>query len=674
MATCLFAALAFWAFMATWPPGVLFVFVTAGWLALEILVRIVRDEDPAPPVTAGALVFLFTSALMIPHTVSTGLWSFTTVDFSLLQPLVSVLFAVLLIGFAIAGRAWRANDLPLWGYPTSAGIGGLAGLGLLALIVPAFLNELLSGASWVFGSTMGWIPGLDAPHTRLTIAEAQPRSFGSFYSDFGVLAYTALIGWVLSVVDLKREGNSRDALMVVWGFFAVSAAMTQARFTYFLAIAVPVLNAKLAKRMFDGARAMSDPGEDGRAEDRISPQTGKAIVIGLLVLMLFPVHVTGFTNTDCSGDLNAWTQAGCLGPSREDTTWWEETTWLQENTPSGGVDLTSSYERPDGAFDYPGEAYGVLSWWDYGHQIQWDGQRAPIANPFQQQAPLASEIFTAHPQEANETSEALAMEILDEYLGEGNQARYLMIDDAMVTGKFSAITVWSGEEEAFQPTQRPFTVEDEDGNLQTVDLPSMPEEARSMFLQEIYHEDASGFEQYRLVRENPTYAWIGTAAQLTPDGRIMLEAYNRVLGLGGPDDVPFPSLTYHSGDEVIQATENQLIYDVNVQSTLKTYERVPGATLQGTTDPGATIHVEVPLIVEPTQRAFTYEQTTTAAPDGTFNLTVPYSTTDPVPIQDGGTNAEVLAQGPYTIQTADATTTVHVPDASVLNGETIRVD
>lgn len=674
MATCLFAALAFWALMATWPPGVLFVFVAGGWLVLEVLVRVAREEDPGAPVVGGVLVFVFTSILMVPYTLGTARWGFATVDFSLLQPVVPLLVAGSLLGLALAGRAWRARDLPLWGYPTSAGVGGLAGLGLLALVVPAFTDQLFSGASWVFGSTMGWLPGLETPHTRLTISEAQPRSFGSFYSDFGMLAYTALAGWFMSVVDLKREGGSRDALLVVWGFFTLSAAMTQGRFTYFFAIAVLVLNAKLAKRLFDAAQAMSDPGDDAREADRISPGTGRAIVVGLLVLMLLPVNVMGFTNTDCQGDLNAWTQAACLGPNRESQAWWEEATWLKENTPQGGVDLAASYGSPDGRFAYPPEAYGVLSWWDYGHQIQWDGERAPVANPFQQQAPLASQIFTAYPQDANETSEALALDILDAYLGPGNQARYLMIDDAMVTGKFSAITVWSGDEDAYQPTDRSFAVEVEEGEMQRVDLPSLPDQVRSMFLQSIYREDASGFEHYRLVRENPTYAWIGTAAQVTEQGRIFLDAYNRVLGIGGPDEVPFPTLTYDSGDEVIQAGENQLIYDVTVESTLKTYEHVPGATLTGTASPGETIHVEAPLTVEPTGRAFTYEQTTRAHEDGTFNVTVPYSTTDPVPIQEGGTNTQVTATGPYTVRTGDDTRTVHVPDASVLDGETLPLD
>ena len=37
----------------------------------------------------------------------------------------------------------------------------------------------------------------------------------------------------------------------------------------------------------------------------------------------------------------------------------------------------------DGTYLYPASAYGVMSWWDYGHDIEYVAQRIPNANPFQ---------------------------------------------------------------------------------------------------------------------------------------------------------------------------------------------------------------------------------------------------------------------------------------------------
>ena len=34
-------------------------------------------------------------------------------------------------------------------------------------------------------------------------------------------------------------------------------------------------------------------------------------------------------------------------------------------------------------FHYPPQAYGVMSWWDYGHLITYIAKRIPNANPFQ---------------------------------------------------------------------------------------------------------------------------------------------------------------------------------------------------------------------------------------------------------------------------------------------------
>lgn len=77
-----------------------------------------------------------------------------------------------------------------------------------------------------------------------------------------------------------------------------------------------------------------------------------------------------------------------IGPGAA-TQWNGSPTWMQSNTPAEGelgdesnrMEYYGTYEYTDG-FDCPDDAYGVTSWWDYGHWTTVLGERAPNANPF----------------------------------------------------------------------------------------------------------------------------------------------------------------------------------------------------------------------------------------------------------------------------------------------------
>ncbi|TKX83278.1 oligosaccharyl transferase, archaeosortase A system-associated, partial [Halorubrum sp. SS5] len=71
-------------------------------------------------------------------------------------------------------------------------------------------------------------------------------------------------------------------------------------------------------------------------------------------------------------------QAGNSSQPGSVVQWDESLQWMNDETPQPGelegadnpMELYGTYERPaDGDFDYPEGAYGVQSWWDYGHWI-----------------------------------------------------------------------------------------------------------------------------------------------------------------------------------------------------------------------------------------------------------------------------------------------------------------
>ena len=122
--------------------------------------------------------------------------------------------------------------------------------------------------------------------------------------------------------------------------------------------------------------------------------------------------------------------------------WRESLDWMGNNTPETGVNYTTIYNPQ--TFQYPPEAYGVMSWWDYGHMITYIAKRIPNANPFQQGVvgPAGSANFFMS------ISEDEGNQVLDRA-----KTRYIITDIEMDTGKFWAMATWYNASAAASPYQ-----------------------------------------------------------------------------------------------------------------------------------------------------------------------------------------------------------------------------
>ena len=128
--------------------------------------------------------------------------------------------------------------------------------------------------------------------------------------------------------------------------------------------------------------------------------------------------------------------------------WYTSCVWLMNNTPSPGMDIYTIYPRPPNGqqYPYPDTAYGVMSWWDYGHYMETIGHRMPNANPFQEGignatagTPGSSPYFLAE----NESEAEKVLTNLDKNRSIYLTTRYVMPDIEMAISKFYAMTAWS---------------------------------------------------------------------------------------------------------------------------------------------------------------------------------------------------------------------------------------
>jgi dolichyl-diphosphooligosaccharide--protein glycosyltransferase len=235
-----------------------------------------------------------------------------------------------------------------------------------------------------------------------------------------------------------------------------------------------------------------------------------------------------------------------------------------------------------------------------------------------------------------------------------------MIDDQMAAGKFSAIATWTGDGPGQYFSRQEFQVAGSQAQLVGTN-----DRYEDTMLAKLYLQDARGLSHYRLVHETGDSA-IVSVAQRTPQGFQSTNFINQRLT--------------QSVLTTVQQRQDLFFYNIRQPATVKTFERVPGATLTGQveTDNATTVYATVRLQTN-RDRNFTYVQSVQTDGDGRFEVTVPYATTDTVGPEEGGTDSAVEAVGKYELFAGNpiapsARGNTSVPEPAIYDGETITVE
>jgi dolichyl-diphosphooligosaccharide--protein glycosyltransferase len=506
----------------------------------------------------------------------------------------------------------------------------------------------------------------------------------------------ALVAALLVGATLRRRYDADRLLFLVWAAFVAAAAFTQVRFNYYLVLVVATMNAYLVGELF---RYLDLTSIATAVEDIDGYQVLAVLAVVMLVVtpgLIVPLQVRDTGSPGLDRTTPAWESARNVGPGGY-TEWDDSLQWMQENTPRegnlGGADNADrfeyygQYDRTDD-FQYPEGTYGVQSWWDYGHWITVGGERVPNANPFQQGATAAANYLLA-------PDESAARETLASRSTEGERTRYVMVDWQMATpgSKFGApITFYDRSNVSSRDFYHAvYGVSDQSGQAR---LGSRALIRTQRYYESLmtrlyyYHGSAQSPEPIVLDWEPRQVAYGGGSVTVngTPAGGPAVKQFNsteearayvrndstsQVGGVG-----PFPS-------ERVPALEHYRLVDVSEESALdstqyrrlqagtarttrvapeflsptppsyvKTFERVPGATVQGSgAMPNEPVTAEVPIHIPETNTTFQYSQRTTADENGEFTMTLPYATTgyDEYGPDEGYTDTSLRAEGPYNI-------------------------
>ncbi|WP_435127678.1 oligosaccharyl transferase, archaeosortase A system-associated [Halobaculum sp. D14] len=523
---------------------------------------------------------------------------------------------------------------------------------------------------------------------------------------FGVDPQLAGLGLVAALIFGAAARVRYDAELlfaVIWAAFITSAAFTQVRFNYYLAVSVAAFNAYFLREVLRIAGVeLSTDISTPDVELYQALVVAAAVMVVLVPVLTVPLTIanTGNPNIDKT---NTAVQVGNSTSPGAVTIWDESLEWMQGNTPAVGnyggagnadkLDYYGTYKEPaDGDYDYAEGAYGVMSWWDYGHWITVEGHRIPNANPFQQGATAAANYLLA-------PNASQAQDVLQRQSTEGNQTRYVMVDWKMTTvgSKFGApVIFYSASNVSSSDFYSPVLQRGQSGY--SVGTYSYEQRYYQSMMVRLYEGHGSRMEptvnagmfgEFVVVFDYDTVQGTqGNTYKVLPQGQnatairtfrnmsaaeafVEQEGSAQIGGVGPYPREAVPALkhyrlvkasntsAYASGQYQQSVLQESRAYGLRpslLQKTspqwVKTFERVPGATVEGSgAQPNETLTASVQMRVPGSNSTFTYTQQTTADADGDFQFTLPYSTTGYANYgpDNGYTNVSVRATGPYTI-------------------------
>ncbi len=616
----MFAGVMLAAFQLTWAGAPFFTFIILIFILIQYILDDMRGRSTDYLAIAAVPMFSINLISVLPYiNPEYGFGTFFYSWFHAAVPVAGIGFpmALSMISSELRKRGFKSYHYPLF-------LGGFFATGMLVIksVLPQMYSTIISAPGLIFSKHTG---GAN------TVAEATPifDNPGMFWSNFpvtGFLQKDSAVLWFIIIVLLAvgyrivRKQRPEDMLFSVWSIVMLLAVFGQNRWAYYfsvnIAIIVGIAGSALSERIlrFGGWTLPFDKTSIGFSHV-LSP-----ILVAMLVL--FFASPSFETTTKIAGWGGGEPSGGGYGE------WLDALSWMRYNTPDPGLDYLAIYDKPkNSTYPYSETAYGVMSWWDYGHIITYWAHRIPNANPFQagigggkEHTPGASSFLTAKSEEeANSILNALGIN------GKPG-ARYVMTNGYMAYAIMDVFGIWNydyGYRVQLQTSQ----------GTQVVPSAKYYENMAA----KLHIFDGNGLKNYRMVHESPR----------NPNTQ------------GGYEEQQFKYIY-----NVLYGGNIPLEYS----GLVKIFEYVNGAKITGTAPANATVTLTNTINTD-IGRTISYTQTTSS--DGTYMFTVPYSTLGPIP---GETQFDTKPAGAYTVSVGDVSKQIDVSEKDVLEGRTVTLD
>ncbi|MDD4484410.1 MAG: oligosaccharyl transferase, archaeosortase A system-associated [Methanoregula sp.] len=669
-------------------PTVILVLVVIGFYTL---VQCILDQwagrSPTDLLITNGIFLSISAALLVCFGFHTTGISITQYSPGLVYIHLALLAETLVL--FLLSRVFYGKNVPYLGSLVVLGIAGSAAV----IAYPPFTG-IGAQAFGLFFNSMTYSVG---------VVETLPLTLPAAWDYFGLTIILAAGGFAVLVVALFHKPRTEQVFFLLWSIVMVILTVRYQRFDYYSTVNIVLLSAICITGCFQwqdaGLRTkiasllscvipLSTKGPDtsGEKEDvpTVSRQKGKKkktagqnarttdlqkifCLAAVLLITIVLIGISVYKDIDL----------GIKTPEHElSADWVESATWLENNTPSTGVDYFGEYHSP--GYIYPDSSYGVMASWDSGHWITFFGHRIPITNPFQDN--LAGSNGAAAYFLAQNESDA------DTILA-GLGGRYVIVDSNLAVTTFTNLVPWATGSTDISPYISWFVMPEPDnakvlekvhrynnGYFQTTAARlynfdgSLTVPGKAEYLQYTIRqvpaagESAGDVNGYARVISGDEIVDIsqGTAnITLIPEsGTLSASSYADLYSSHSNEPVEtVPAL--HHYRLVHESPDNATVTPfpeskgetLDGIKTVKIFESVKGAQIAGE---GI---IEVPITTN-TGRIFVYRQ---ASENGTF--TVPYATS--------GSPYEVRATGPYHI--IGTSGYINVTENDVTQGNRVQV-
>jgi len=467
-------------YIFSWQGALLLVFAIAIFFIVQFTVDHLKKRSIGYLSSTGIILFLV-SLIFLP--VAPSNLYLPSLLIGLLIPLILGILSNIMAKPGI-NRAF---------YPLIIILGGAAGIGLFYLINPTLLKSMLSAFN-IFTPSNTLLATVEAQHIFTPLTAGGSVLDSPAWINFYFALPVALIGASVLLIQLfTKHGNAEKMAFVIWSVVMFIAMVGQRRFAYYFVVNVAILTGYVSVLVYyliswlvsyfwgdsyqSFTKSMLDL--DGLAEKPIaveeafiptSKKTGRrerqiarrkeierrrmlryqkkntrnvrvyislALSVVVIFMLIFSPLVV-FTDQAHSLSIPPTFATASSTPYAPGSAWMNSLTWLRDNTPEPLGSPDAYYQHYNADYIYPGSAYSVLSWWDYGYWITYIGHRIPVANPGQEQTNVTkvANYFVAQDEAS---AEILAGEM---------KAGYVVLDYQTATSKFWAMATWTGKNQS----------------------------------------------------------------------------------------------------------------------------------------------------------------------------------------------------------------------------------
>ncbi|AKB73982.1 Oligosaccharyl transferase [Methanosarcina lacustris Z-7289] len=452
-----------------------------------------------------------------------------------------------------------------------------------------------------------------------TISEAVPLfltsqgkfTLSSVIGSFGLSFLTALAGFFLFSLELKGEKLKPEGVFfLVWTLFYAYLALSQRRFTYLFAINISILTAYIMWVLMDSldfGKEIKKLVKSGKKTENNSESTFKTgqKTVSRTKSKSKARHVAESRSTDEGSDyFKLVSGVALIGLVFVPSIWLGAA--FSKDAVSIGPEWEDSLKWLEASTPATSYYLEPSETPEYGVLSWWDYGNWIV---YVGKRPVVANNFQTGVDDSARffitDSEEEAKTIVEKL-----NVKYVITDTLMAEGKFSAIAEIAGKNIGDYYEVK---TTNENTGLTTVATPK-----QALLQSEIYklHKlDGTSLGNFRLIHES-----------------------------------------------TINSTENES----SKIDTVKIFEYVPGATLTGTASPNQAVMATLELSSN-TGRKFTYQKGEMADENGSFEITVPYSTEN--------TGNGVHATSAYSLTAGDNSTiaTIQVTENDILDGNIIKV-